>query len=206
MVIGLKRSSWLIVLSLLLVSISFYLNGDVVYSSQNKTLNDRNNEIDLSEVTFIKSETERDIKLEEAFSKVFDLKRGEDKVHYYYNRVDLNNDNIPETFVYLTGPLLCGTGGCSGLIFTQADSEYKLLSRFSLVRTPVIISDTTTNGWKDIIMYVAGGGIKGGYKRLTFDGVTYPLNPSIQPDVKKGKIKGIGIISDDISKNKGIMF
>lgn len=198
-----KRTYWLILLSLL-ISVSLQSNNS--YSAQKEIPNNIVNQPDLSEVTYIKSEKKRDVELEKAFSKVFGLKRGEDKVRYYYNRIDLNNDNIPETFVYLTGPLLCGTGGCSGLIFEQVDDQYKLVSRFSLVRTPVIVRDKTTNGWKNIIMYVAGGGMEGRYKELKFDGETYPLNPSIQPDVKDIKIKGIGIISDDISEDTGIKF
>ncbi|WP_417899803.1 hypothetical protein ABN702_05825 [Bacillus haimaensis] len=44
------------------------------------------------------------------------------------------------------------------------------------------------------------------YKELTFNGETYPLNPSVQSDVKNGKIKGVGIISDDFSEYTGIKF
>ena len=198
-----KRTYWFILLSLV---ISVSLQSNNAYSAQKEITSNIVNQPDLSEVTYIKSEKKRDVELENAFSKVFGLKRGEDKVRYYYNRIDLNNDNVPETFVYLTGPLLCGTGGCSGLIFEQVDDQYKMVSRFSLVRTPVIVRDKTTNGWKNIIMYVAGGGMEGRYKELKFDGETYPLNPSIQPDVKDIKIKGIGIISDDISEDTGIKF
>lgn len=157
-------------------------------------------------VSYIKSEKKPDPELERAFSKEFGIKRGEDKVRYYYNRIDLNGDEIPETFVYLIGPALCGTGGCSGLVLERANSGYEVISRFSLVRTPVIISEVKTNGWKDIIMYVAGGGIEPSYRVLKFDGETYPLNPSIQPEVESENIKGIGIISDDITENTGIKF
>lgn len=163
-------------------------------------------QVDVSGVTFMKSETKRDPELEKAFSKEFGLKPGEDNVRYYYNHVDLNEDGASETFVYLTGPILCGTGGCSGLILQRVNGGYKIISRFSLVRTPVIISNDKTNGWKDIIMYVSGGGIEPGYKVLKFDGHTYPLNPSIQPDLKSGKIKGIGTIGDDVTENPGLEY
>lgn len=162
--------------------------------------------MDLSEVTYVQSETEPDLKLEEAFSKEYGLKRGEDKVRYYYNRIDLNGDGKPETFVYLTGPTVCGTGGCSALIVQKADGQYKIASRFSLVRPPIIIRDQVTNGWKNIIMYVSGGGMEGRYKELIFNEGTYPQNPSIQPDVKNGRIKGTGIISGDLTENPGIEF
>lgn len=160
----------------------------------------------LNDVSFINSETEPDPEIESAFSEEFGLKRGKDKVRYYYNRVDLNGDGVPEIFVYLTGPLLCGTGGCSGLILERGNGGYTVKSRFSLVKTPVFVSETKTNGWKDIIMYVAGGGIEASYRVLKFDGKTYPLNPSIQPKVESSNIKGIGIIRDDVTENLGIEF
>lgn len=160
----------------------------------------------LKDLSFVKSETKPDPELERVFSKEFGIKREEDKVRYYYNRIDLNGDEEAETFVYLTGPAVCGTGGCSGLVLERANGGYKVISRFSLVRTPVIISETKTNGWKDIIMYVAGGGIEPSYRVLKFDGNTYHLNPSIQPEVESDNIKGIGIISDDITENSGIEF
>lgn len=155
-------------------------------------------------LSFMKSETNKDEKLEEAFSKIFQLQPGD--VKYYYNRIDLNEDGTPETFVYLSGPLVCGTGGCSALIFQKINEEYKMLSRFSLVRTPIIISETSTNGWKDLIMYVSGGGIEPSYKKLTFAEGTYPLNPSIQQDVEIDEVKGVGIISDNMSEDTGITY
>ena len=165
-----------------------------------------NREVDVSDVTYVQSETKRDPMLEAAFSKAFDLKKGEDHIQYYYNHIDLNDDQQPETFVYLVGSPVCGSGGCSGALFTKQNGEYKLVTSFSLVRSPVIIQDEKTNGWKNMIMYVSGGGIKGGYKLLRFDGKTYPSNPSVQPDVQAGKISGVGIINDDISKKEGIPF
>ncbi len=103
------------------------------------------------------------------------------------------------------GPFVCGTGGCSAVIFKVENGEYKTLSRFSLVRNPVIISNSKTNGYKDIIMYVAGGGIESFFANLKYNGTTYPLNPSIEPKLELGtKVEGIAILSDDISKSLGI--
>ncbi|MGB7998927.1 MAG: hypothetical protein WCF60_02305 [Anaerobacillus sp.] len=147
-------------------------------------------ENNLSEVTYLNSETKRDVELEEIFSKEFGLKKGVDSLRYYYNRIDLNGDQTPETFVYLVGPSVCGTGGFSGLLLEEKDGDYSVKSRFSLVRTPVIIQNETTNGWKNIVMYVAGGGIEPGYHQLKFDGESYPSDPSVEPVVKEEEIKG----------------
>lgn len=189
-------------ISLVRLAIAVLLSWGVLLSGEVNAIQGQQ----LNDVSFINSETEPDPEIESAFSEEFGLKRGKDKVRYYYNRVDLNGDGVPEIFVYLTGPLLCGTGGCSGLILECENGGYTVKSRFSLVRTPVFVSETKINGWKDIIMYVAGGGIEASYRVLKFDGKTYPLNPSIQPKVESSNIKGIGIIRDDVTENPGIEF
>lgn len=163
--------------------------------------------IDFSNITYITSETGKDSKLEDAFAKVYSLKRGEDKIRYYYNKIDLDGDNVPEIFVLLMGPSVCGSGGCSAAVFKTNEKEYTLVSEFTLVRNPIIISEEKTNGWKNIVMNVRGGGIEEFFSELKFDGKQYPLNPSDQPKVKEGtKLKGVAIISDDTIENQGIEF
>lgn len=162
-------------------------------------------EIDLSSIEYICSETQRDIKLEEALIKEFDLEQHKDSIRYFYNKVDLDGDGTPEIFAYIVGPNVCGTGGCSAVIYKQEDKDYDLFAKFSLVNNPVIISNNKTKGYRDIIMNVYGGGIESFFALLKYDGSTYPSNPSIQPKVESGtKVEGVAIIADDISKNTGI--
>ncbi|WLR58751.1 hypothetical protein [Guptibacillus hwajinpoensis] len=163
-------------------------------------------ETNLNEVTYLKSETKKDVAIEKVFAKEFGLTKGTDSIRYYYNKIDLNDDQIPETFVYLVGPMVCGTGGCSGLLLEEKDGGYIVKSRFSLVRIPVIIQNETTNGWKNIVMYVEGGGVEPGYHQLKFDGENYPSNPSVQPILEEDKIKGIMIINDEVAEDTGIVF
>jgi hypothetical protein len=82
------------------------------------------------------------------------------EIRYFYNKIDLNNDKIPEIFVYLLGPYFGGTGGQGAAIFKIENGNYKLTDKFTLVRIPVIVSDNMTNGWKNLIMSVSGGGVK----------------------------------------------
>lgn len=198
-----KKLGFLFIWTFLVISLVGYM--DKVYGT-NQMEESTQLERDLSEVTYLKSETKKDAALEEAFAKEFDLKKGTDSIRYFYNKVDLNDDQIPETFVYLVGPMVCGTGGCSGLLLEEKNGGYKVKSRFSLVRIPVIIQTQTTNGWKDIVMYVTGGGIEPNYHQLKFDGENYPSNPSVAPVVKDEKINGIGIINDKITGNTGIVY
>jgi len=161
--------------------------------------------IDFSSIEYIPSETEKDIHIEKALVKAFDLGQDEDNIRYYYNKVDLNEDGNPEVFVYLVGSPVCGTGGCSAAILKKVNEEYTLLSTFTLVNNPIIICNKKTNGYKDITMFVYGGGIESFFSQIKYDGTTYPSNPSIQPKIKPGtKLEGIAIIADDITKNPGI--
>lgn len=198
-----KNWGFLFIWTIIGISLVGYV--DQVYATnqmEDRTLQER----DLSEITYLKSETKKDTALEDMFSKEFGLTKGTDSIRYYYNKIDLNNDQIPEIFVYLVGPTVCGTGGCSGLLLEEKNGEYTVKSRFSLVLTPVIIQNETTNGWKDIVMYVTGGGIEPGYHQLKFNGESYPSNPSVEPVVKEEKIKGMGILNDEITQDNGIVF
>ncbi|WP_330665128.1 hypothetical protein [Tepidibacter sp.] len=161
-------------------------------------------EADLSDVKYIYSENIKDEKLEEAIIDLYKLEPS-DNTRYYYNRIDFDSDGVPEVFVYLVGSSTCGTGGCSAAIFKEVNGEYENVSRFTLVNTPVIVSNTKTNGYNDLIMNVSGGGIEPFCAVMKYDGSNYPKNPSTQPKLEEGiKVTGIGIINDEINPNTGI--
>ncbi|GKX27629.1 hypothetical protein SH1V18_01090 [Vallitalea longa] len=67
--------------------------------------------IDFSSIEYYCSENIRDNKLEKAIMDSLGLEEYKDDIRYYYNRIDINDDNRPEVFVYLTGIPVCGTGG-----------------------------------------------------------------------------------------------
>ena len=102
------------------------------------------------------SETSRDTKLEAAITSTYDLPKGQ-TVRYLYNRMDLNGDGTLGVFVDLISDGFIGTGGSSAAIYETVDGACQLVSRFTLVNTPVIVSNHTTNGWKDLVFPVCGG-------------------------------------------------
>ncbi|HTS66488.1 MAG TPA: hypothetical protein VMH28_30900 [Candidatus Acidoferrales bacterium] len=123
-------------------------------------------------------ETKRDPELEQAIRKEL----GAASFSYAYNRVHLTNAAAPEVLVYLPGHEWCGSGGCTLLVFTPAAGNYRLVTSITLVRPPVIVSPHRTNGWNDLILSVSGGGIQPGYHAvLSFDGKSYPDNPTVSP-------------------------
>jgi hypothetical protein len=82
---------------------------------------------------------------------------------YIYNEVDLNDDGTPEVLVGLVGLFFCGTSGCTVAILSATDSGYVTHSDISSVHLPIIVSETKTHGWRDLILWVAGGGAEPGF-------------------------------------------
>jgi hypothetical protein len=138
-------------------------------------------------------ETRRDAKLESAIRREL----GDDRYSYAYNRVSLSNASLSEVLVYLPGMDYCGSGGCTTLIFALRGGEYRLISRLSLTRTPIVVSSHTTKGWKDLIVFVSGGGIQRGYfSVLPFDGQKYPENPTVEPALPlRAKVTGVAYLA-----------
>ena len=72
---------------------------------------------------------------------------------------DLNGDRLDDALVLLQGPDWCGLGGCPLLIFQgMGKSDFIFLSRTERVRQPVLLGESRTNGWRDLVV---GATIKG---------------------------------------------
>lgn len=162
--------------------------------------------IDLSQVEYISSETSPDAKLEKAIVRSFDrINRIDVPTRYFYNRVDLNNDQKPEIIVHLVGINVCGTGGCPTLIF-QTGQDYQLVSKINVTRQPIIVTQQKTNGWNDLIIFTSGGGSRPNYYLARFNGRKYPDSPYDSSRVpSNSKITGRAFIADNINSNPGII-
>ncbi len=155
--------------------------------------------IDFTKVEYISAETQRNENLE---NTIINYLNYNGKLVYYYNNIDLNGDNKDEIFVYLLGQLVSGSGGTTSLIIEG--ENYEVISEFTLVQNPIIISKDKTNGWNDIIMQVTDGA-QSSYVKLEFDGVKYPSNPSIATELDEYEvIKGVAIISNPVSIEDGL--
>lgn len=106
--------------------------------------------------------------------------------------IDLKDDGMKEVVVYLTGRGWCGSGGCVMLILVPEGGSYKVITETTVTRLPIRILKTKSNGWHDLSVLVAGGGIQLGYEAiLSFDGKTYPTNPTVPPaHPSEGKVQG----------------
>src|SRR5262249_38800555 len=78
----------------------------------------------------------------------------------------------------------------------RREGGYKLISTIGISRPPIIASQRRTHGWRNLIVFVAGGGILHGYYvELPFDGSAYPESASdkLAKEVK-GQPQGVVLI------------
>ncbi len=121
----------------------------------------------------------------------------EGPTHYSEAFVDLNDDGKTEVIVYVSGRLWCGTGGCVMLILAPEAESYRVVTRTTATRLPIRVLTTKSSGWHNISVAVAGGGIQPGYEaELSFDGTTYPSNPTL-PTAHRlgGNVQGKTVIT-----------
>lgn len=153
-------------------------------------------------ITGIYAESEPNVKLEETIIKYLEVPEEYfEKTMYYYNYVDLNSDDIDEIFVVVMGPYTSGTGGSTALHILQTNTGMQVNQEFTLIQTPIIISDKVTKGLKEIVVMNSGGGASGNYVVLTSsDGQYETVN---EGTVIKGleEVSGTAIISNDIVKD-----
>jgi hypothetical protein len=165
----------------------------------------------LGRIGYIRSETRRDPAIEAALRRVYEFNNtsnDRDRLpRYLYNRVDLNGDRRPEILLYLYGQTVCGTGGCNLFIFQEMGREnYRLVTQMSLARNPVVVTHNRTRGWNDLVMFVSGGGMRGQYVTLRFNGQTYPENATDAPRVRANSLlAGTAYLADEISLDRGII-
>lgn len=109
---------------------------------------------------------------------------------------DLNGDRRPEAIVAMSSGMLCGTGGCPLFVITQAGHSWRVVSETSITNAPIRALTTRSHGWLDLGVVVRGGGARQHNVRLSFNGRTYPGNPSLAPALP-GRPTGRVLITDD---------
>ena len=66
-----------------------------------------------------------------------------------------------DVLVLWEGPTVCGTGGCTlDIASFSLDAEAFLhVASIGLVKTPVRVAESSTSGWRDLVVHVGGGGL-----------------------------------------------
>jgi hypothetical protein len=152
----------------------------------------------------ISAQSKSDSALEAQLRQMYSEDEGE--IRYFLKWFDLNGDGTPEAIVHVVGPSACGTSGCYTHIFAKRGANYKLISTIGLSRPLIVASPVRSHGWRNLIVFVAGGGIYPGYyAELRFDGKIYPENPTVKPAKRiRGKPPGVILIGrfDDFRQGK----
>ncbi len=121
------------------------------------------------------------------------------KTKYYYNYVDFNGDGHDEIFAVVMGPYTSGTGGSSAFIAFEFDGQLQAITNFTLIHTPVIISDQATKGMQDIIVMKAGGGAEATFVKLTSTGEGHYTSVNAGEIINDiSNVHGRAIIANDL--------
>ncbi|MEZ5316800.1 MAG: hypothetical protein R2752_05315 [Vicinamibacterales bacterium] len=119
------------------------------------------------------------------------------ETRYFDAATDLNGDGTPELIVHVIGSMACGTGGCPTLVFTPDGDGYRLVTTVSVTRPPIRVSPRSSNGWRSLIVTVAGGGARAHDAELPFNGRTYPPNASVAPARPTTDLDGATVLIPD---------
>jgi len=104
---------------------------------------------------------------------------------YEYVRVDLNNDGLREGLVLFNLPhtYWCGWSGCAMEVFQAGDNSFKMVSQTDKIRGPIVVGQTSTNGWDDLIVRLSGTEYADQNIVLKYDGNAYPQSPVNQEEL-----------------------
>lgn len=106
---------------------------------------------------------------------------------YNFMRTDLDQDGWQDALIYLTAPYgqWCNKNGCTVLVLHAQKDGFTITGEIYPIRPPFYISDTFSNGWRNIIVHVSGRTEKAKDIILRFDGTKYPRNPENIPTGNK---------------------
>ncbi|MCB9989400.1 MAG: hypothetical protein H6868_08750 [Rhodospirillales bacterium] len=111
---------------------------------------------------------------------------GPPQSQYQFTRVDLNGDGRRDGIVLMKSPHnhWCDINGCRMLVFRAYDEDFDLISEIAPVRGPLLVSEGSTEGWRDLIIRVSGRStLQSRDAILRFDGMAYPNSPVLQPAI-----------------------
>jgi hypothetical protein len=165
-----KGSASLILIIIILILIGLCLYLYYSKSPVSKTVVDTTNQQVNSSVD--KSNVSLDLDVDLLNSEL-----GETETSSYL--VDLNNDKHADLLLRPVGSMMCGTGGCPLYVFKNTGNGFDLVSVISITKS-VSLAKTYTNGWRDIVIGYSGGGGPSGLSKMTFNGKSYPSNPTTE--------------------------
>ncbi|PIW54328.1 MAG: hypothetical protein COW16_11840 [Sphingomonadales bacterium CG12_big_fil_rev_8_21_14_0_65_65_10] len=110
------------------------------------------------------------------------------RLMYRSAMVDLDGDGGAEALVYVGGPMLCGTGGCSLVVLAEGEEGFRKVSETSVVQMPFGVLDSSTDGWRDLWVTTYGGGAPEVTRKLVWTGEGYTANASSGEEATAGEV------------------
>ena len=186
------------------IKISIEDNKKIRGNSQKDEVKDKH--YDFSNVYFIESECNSNLRIERAIEKEFSLSPNIDKMNYLYNRIKINNTSKYQLIAYLEGPKFCSPKGGTLVIIEEKNNNYVVTSKIRDIFPPIIVSENMSSGYNDLIVRLIKND-KYEFRVLKYNGNSYPMNPFDGYKLQSGiKIKGISVISDDLFYKRGIEY
>lgn len=108
---------------------------------------------------------------------------------------DLDEDGIAEAIVLFEGKDWCAATGCSMAIFKSGPRGFRPAFRTVRVKPPVLVSRTTSSGWRDLVVWTGGAGTAP--KRrvlLKYSGSSYPRNAMLEPELPLGSALEVQVV------------
>ena len=116
------------------------------------------------------------------------VRLAKEPIHATITFMDLNEDGSREALAYVEGwgpGGTCGTSGCNLTIYTPQGSSYRRIGDF-IGHLPVRALRSRSRGWRDLTMWVQGGGVIQGYEAsISFDGAKYEGFNLANPPAKR---------------------
>lgn len=155
---------------------------------------------------YVLSEKRKHEALERAIKENYTPANAMEKISYYYNYVDLNDDGNMEVVLYLQKATRSEVIDSSVLVLSPQDNgKYTVLGNFSVVQNPIIISENKTNGWRDIIMGLPGNDVAEVLLVAKFAESQYHRSLDLQTSLQEGQvIFGKAVIADNTAIRPGI--
>lgn len=155
----------------------------------------------IGKLAYVASESKAVKSLEQAITDAFEVPKG-DTVPYQFNLIELAKGK-QHALVVLEGPGFGGSGGSSAGLFEKTAQGFRLVTRFTLFRTPVVVANSSSKGYKDLVVRTSGGGMPAQFSLLKFDGQGYPSNPSTATALGPGsQLTGTAYLASRLSADK----
>lgn len=100
---------------------------------------------------------------------------------FHLGTADLDGDGRDEALAWIDDRGSCGSGGCSLLVLRRDGNGWREVVRTTVTWPPVLVLESSANGWRDLAVKVAGGGVPAHNVELSYDGRSYPKNPTAPP-------------------------